>query len=546
MTRHLAQIRHVVTIVFRNPDLRREEIAFFFFNGAEWAVWIAMLVYAFDRGGATMAGLVALIQLVPATLFAPFASVLADRYRPALVLTASYVAQGAAMGVTAAVLIEGGPSWLAYATAAVAATAVTVTRPTLAALTPALARTPEELTASNVISGWNESISVLVAPALAGVLITQWGPGWVFLVMAVLVLAGAALVLPVAGPAAAAAGEDISTTAELLEGFRILRREPAARLLVGLLGAQYVAIGMLDVLYVVLAIDSLGMGQGGAGYLNAAFGAGGALGIAVTASLVGRARLMPAVITSLAVWAVAFAVMTVWSRAAGALLLLAIAGAARSLFDVAGRTLLQRTAPADVLARVFGILEALIMAGTAVGALIAPALVNLGGATAAIVGVGAILPLLALLGGRRLLALDASAHVPVVEIGLLRSLRIFAALPPPELEGLARSLVPVGVASGDTVVLQGDRGDRYFAVAEGELEVLIDGACVNTLGRGDGFGEIALLHDVARTATVSALTEVKLYALEKELFLEVLTGHPAAQTNAHAIAAERMAPGSLS
>jgi MFS family permease len=500
-----------------------------------------MLVYAYDRGGATMAGLVALIQLVPATLFAPFASMLGDRYRPALVLGLSYVAQGIAMASTAAILIQGGPAWLAYAGATVAATAVTVTRPTMAALTPALARTPEELTAANVISGWNESVSVLVAPALAGLLITHWGPGWVFLVMAVLVLAGAALVLPIAGPAAAAAGTAVSTTTELLEGFQILlHREPAARLLVGLLGAQYVAIGMLDVLYVVLAIDSLGMGQGGAGYLNAAFGAGGALGIAVTASLVGRARLMPAVITSLVVWGAAFAVMTVWSQAAGALLLLAIAGAARSLFDVAGRTLLQRTAPADVLARVFGILEALIMAGTALGALLAPVLVNLGGVTAAIIGVGAILPLLALLGGRRLLALDASAHVPVVEIGLLRSLRLFAALPPPAVEGLARSLEPVSAEAGESVMIQGEDGNRYYAVAEGELEVRVDGVRVNTLGRGDGFGEIALLHRVPRTATVSALTPVRLYALEMETFLEVVTGHPASHADARAIAEERL------
>jgi len=537
---HARRISSVVSVVLRNPDLRREEIAFFFFNGAEWAVWIAMLVYAYGRGGATTAGLVALIQLVPAALFAPFASVLADRHRPALVLQLGYLAQGAAMAAVAAVLLGGGPAWLAYAAAAIAATAVTVTRPTVACLTPGLARSPTELTAVNVVSGWNESISMLLAPVVAGVLLAQWGPGWVFLVMAVLVLLGAAIVLPIRGPAAAATGDDLDTTQEILEGFRVLRSEPAARLLVGLLGSQYVALGMLDVLYVVLAIGTLGMGQGGAGYLSAAFGAGGALGIALTASLVGRARLMPAVLASLGVWALAFGLMTLWSQAAAALLLLAVAGAARSLFDVAGRTLLQRTAPADVLARVFGVLEALIMAGTAVGALLTPLLVHVGGAAATLVGVGAVLPLLVLLRSRRLLALDLSAHVPVVEIGLLRSLRLFAALPPPELEGLARNLEPRTAAPGEAVVTQGEAGDRYYAIAAGELEVTVDGKRVNTLGRGDGFGEIALLHQVPRTATVRALTPVSLYALEMEAFLEVLTGHLASHALAHEIARERL------
>ena len=540
MKRHIRQIRNAVTVVFRNPELRRQAIALFFFNGAEWAVWIAMIVYAYDQGGATMAGLVALIQLFPAALFAPFASVLPDRYRPALVLTLSYVAQGIAMGATAAVLILGGPSWLAYTAAAVAATAIVVTRPTVATLVPALARAPEELTAANVVSGWIESISVLIAPAVAGLLIAAWGPGWVFLLMGALVLVSAVLVLPIRGPGSLSE-RDHRQSIRVAGGVPGAPRRAQARLLVGLLGSQWVAIGMLDVLYVVLAIGTLGMGQGGAGYLNAAFGAGGVLGIAFTASLVGRARLMPAVMFSLGVWAVAFAVMTVASQTVGALLLLAVAGASRSLFDVAGRTLLQRTAPAHVLARVFGILEALIMAGTAVGALIAPILVNLGGATAATIGVGIMLPLLALLGGRRLLALDASADVPVVEIGLLRSLRLFAALPPPELEGLARSLEPLSAAVGEAVVVQGDDGDRYYAIADGEFEVVVDGRRISTLGRGDGFGEIALLHDGVRTATVSALTKGRLYSLEKEPFLEVLTGHPATHTNATAIAAENTA-----
>ena len=529
----------VLRIVFGNPDMRRAQCALAAFNCAEWAAWVAMLVYAYNRGGASLAGLVALIQLVPATIFAPFASVLADRYRPALVLKLGYLAQAAGMGVTAAVLLGDGPAWLAYACAAFASTALTVTRPTEAALTPGLARVPEELTASNVVSAWNESLSILVAPALAGVLLAVAGPGWVFLVMSVLLLGGALAVAPIKGPAAAVSS-DAGAISELTEGFRCVVHEPAARTLVGLLGTQYVALGMLDVLYVVLAIDVLGMGDGGAGYLNAAFGAGGALGIAVTASLVGRARLMPAVLVSLVAWAASFAAMTVFSTALAALLLLAVAGAARALFDVAGRTLLQRTAPPGVVARVFGVLEALMGAGTAIGALLTPLLVSASGATAAIMGVCVIMPGLALLLGRRLMTLDASAHVPVVEIGLLRSVRLFAALPPPELEGLARSLVQVTAPAGDAVITQGGDGDRYYAIAEGEVEVVKDGTRVNVLSRGDGFGEIALLHEVPRTATVTALTPVTLYALEKEPFLEVVTGHPVASTTAHAVAAERL------
>jgi hypothetical protein len=524
--------------VFRNPELRRIELAFAGFNAAEWGVWIAMLVYAYQRGGATTAGLVAVAQLVPAMLFAPFAAVLADRYRPARVLALGYVAQAAAMGATAAALLLGARPLVAYALAAVGATCVTISRPTQSALAPALARTPDELTATNVVSGWIESVSVLAAPAATGVILAVGSPGAVFAVMAGVALIAAVLVAPLEGPPAAA--ETRPPLQEALAGFRLLAREPAARLLVGLLGAQFVAIGALDVLYVVLAIGVLDLGGSGAGYLNAAFGAGGVAGIAVTVALVGRRHLMPPLVLGILTWGCAFAALAIWPTVAGALLLLAAAGAGRTLVDVAGRTILQRTAPGDVLSRVFGVLEGLSMAGLALGSLLTPALVGLLGARGAIAGIGALLPLVVVLAWRRLLDIDRHAPVPVVEIALLRSLPLFAPLGAPTLEGLARGLLELKVPAGTAVVREGEPGDRFYVIAEGELAVTAAGQELRKIGRGEGFGEIALLEDVPRTATVTAGTEARLYALDKLSFLASVTGHPRSAGEAARLVRERV------
>jgi MFS family permease len=308
-----------------------------------------------------------------------------------------------------------------------------------------------------------------------------------------------------------------------------------------LLSAQGVAMGALDVLTVELAQGVLDLGPGWVGYLAAAVGAGGVIAVVVTARLVGMKRLAVPLTLSIAVWSLSFVGLAVVPGVVGALVLLGVVGSSRTTFDVSGRTLLQRAARPDLLARVFGLLEGMWMAALAVGSLLAPVLVSLGGVSVAFVCVGAILPLIALAGGRRLLDIDRHADAPVVEIALLRSMPLFAALSPPTLEALARALQPLSLPAGVDVIRQGDTGDRFYVIADGEVELARDGRLAATLRRGDGFGEIALLYDVPRTATVTTRLASELYSLEREAFLLAVTGHAGAQRAAEDLAAARLA-----
>jgi MFS family permease len=529
----------VIRAVLHNRGLRRVLLAYVGFNAAEYAVWLAMLVYAYRQGGTTTAGLVAVIQLAPAAVFAPFAAGLADRHPPARVLAIGYAVQGVAMGGTAVVILAGAPAPLAYACAAVAATAVTITRPTQAVLTPALAHTAEELTATNVVSGWVENGSIMVATALTGVILSVSGPGAVFLLCAAIALIAAALVARVAGPAAVLDGGDAGPFDEAVAGFRTLAQHAEPRMIVGLLGLESVIFGALDLLFVVLALNLLSVGSGWVGYFNAVFSAGGVVGAAATVMLVGRRHMAPAIITGLFVWGVTFIAIAGSATLGVAVAMLIVGGAARALFDVAAKTLLQRISPADVLGRVFGVLEGTSMAGMAVGQLLVAGLVALTSPTAALVGVGILLVLATLLAIRRLVAIDRGARVPIVEISLLRSIPLFHALPPPAVEGIAHALQSFDATDGQEIISQGDVGDCYYAIVDGTVCVSRNGREVAVLGRAEGFGEIALLKDVPRTASVTAVGPVRLQTLDKDSFITALTGHTPALHHAETIVTTR-------
>jgi Cyclic nucleotide-binding domain/Major Facilitator Superfamily len=529
----------VVGAVARNRALAAVVLAYAVFSATQNAVWIAMLVYAYDRGGAGTAGAVAVAQLVPAALLAPVAAAVADRRSPVGVLVGGYLVQVAGMLATALAIGLEVPL-AAYAGAVVASAAVATTRPAQTPLVPGLVHNAEELTAANALTGWIENVSVVASSAATGLLLTLAGPGLVFAVAGGAGLLSVGLAATVRGTGPLAVDEATGGLAGTLVGFGVLARQSAPRLLVALLGAQWVVIGALDILFVVLAVDVLDRGQGWVGVLNMAYGVGGVLAGLAGMALVGRRRLSIPILGGVVLIGAALGLSALSTTAAVTVVLLAVVGSGRALFNLASRTLLQRAVPAEVVGRVFGVAEGLAMAGLAVGSAMVPLLVAAGGTVTAVLGTAAILPLVALVGGRALLAVDAVAQVPIVEIALLRSLRIFRALPAPALAGLARSLEPVRLAAGEVLIREGEPGDRFYAVADGRLQVTTGGAPIATNLRGDGIGEIALLYGVPRTATVTAASPATVFALSREDFLTAVAGHTPTARAANDVADERL------
>lgn len=525
--------------------LRRVEAGWLLFNASEWAVWVAILIYAYAATGPPSVGLVAVAQLVPAAIAAPLTARLGERMAPERALTLAYGVIGAAMATTGLAMALAWPPPIVYILAASVVVAYTSIRPIQVTILPALVGRAEQLTAANALSTILEGVGVLVGPLLCGIVVGVAGPAAVYLGAGAATLVAGTLTLRMGIAAYARAearptapAEASSPEAQRHADRRIssITAHPSRSLSILLLATRFGVAAAMDVLLVLAAIELLGMGESGAGYLSAAIGLGWVLGGASTLVIVGRPRLTPLLLLGALIWAVPIVVVATVAQPGLALLALVGAGVGLAVVDVAVRTVLQRLISADQLASVFGLAEGASMGGAACGALTAGALVALLGVTQAMLVAGLLLPVVAtgVLGsiGRA----EAAVRIPFREIAILRRLPLFAPAAAPILEAAAAALTRVELPAGSVVVREGDVGDRFWVLDEGEVAVDQSGSEIARLGPGDSFGELALIRDIPRTATVTALTAVGLYALGREAFLMALTASPRAASEASRIA----------
>lgn len=523
-------------------DLRRLQLAWTAASVGGWVFFIVLAVYAYDRGGAAAVGVAAFARMVPAGLAAPLAGVIVDRLARRDVLLAITVGRALVLTGVAAAVAAAAPLALVLVLGALFTVLATAHKPAQAALLPSLAHTPRQLAASNAVWTAVDSAGFIVGSLLAGVLVASTSIETAFLVTAaVFALAGWPLArMPRdAVPAHRGQGEQEGPLEELSSGFRAVAGDPSLRLLVGVLSASTLVEGATDVLVVLVAIELLDLGGAGVGWLNSAWGVGGLIGGAAAISLLGRGRLAAGLAGGCLLVGVPLALIAALPEVAVAVTMLGVLGIGYSLIETAGLTLLQRLTSDDVLGRAFSVVESSYWLTTGIGAMIAPALVVLLGIRGALLALGLCLPLLVALRWAALARFEAGAAVPERAFQLLRGLQLFAPLPLGTVENVSLRLTEIEVPAGETVIREGEFGERFYVIAEGRFDVSCERGAFPSLADGDVFGEIALLRDVPRTATVTASTDALVYALDRDAFLNAVGAHRFSTRTAGSMADER-------
>ena len=502
---------------------------------------MAVSTLLFQLGGLGTVAVYGVVRTIVPALGVPLVAAAAGRFGHGRMLRAiTATAAVASAGIVAAMLTlpTGVEVVVVLVLAAVIGTALGAFRPITSALMPSLVRRPQELVACTASAGFLGGATTIAGPLLAGLLVAVAGQEWAIGATVVLLLLAALFAgrLPTppmmrSDPAGRRRGGAVGT----------LFSSPQAASIGVLLPCQTFVRGALNVIVVGYVVHTLDLGEGAVGLLLADIGIGGILAFPAALAIVGVSRLYRSVGLGLFLWGLPLALAALVPYPAAAIALFAVVGIGNALLDVSAFSALPRAVPGHTLHTAFGVLESLLQIGMAIGAAAAGVLLALLDPRLALLVVGLFLPVVALVAAPMLRRFDTGLEHHEVEVELLRQQPVFESLPMPVLDNLGGRMLPVEFETGEVIMAEGDEGDRYVLIVDGEVTFSQRGSVINSLGDGAAFGEIALVHDVRRTATAVAATTVHARTLDRDAFLSALGCDPRARAVADATAAERLA-----
>ena len=493
----------------------------------EWAAAVGLLVHAFNWGGTGAVGAMSIAILVPPFVAAPLVALAMTRWRAHAIRVVGFAIQAVAYAAATLAAAFGSPTPLLAPFVVIGLAATVTLYPTSAAVLTRTARSTRSLVSGSLWIGYSDSASSLAGSLLAAGLAVFGGPTAIFGACAVAGAASLGLTMWRPSPLARAGHDPQYTTPKgaVRGALTELRERPWSRGVLLAASGRNLLVGAFDVLLVIVALDLLDLGEAGPGLLSACVGGGALLSTFVMTVAVRRSRVHSVLITALAAAALLCVTLGLWPRQIVVFVVLALTGVCMASVDALSRIMVQRSSDPRNLGPLFAALGFVAACGQLAGSVFAQFAVAVSGPQGALVGIGVVLALIGALSVGSLRRADAHAEVPVVEMTLLSGVPMFASVPGPVLERVARATETIEVPRGTAVLTEGVRGDACYVVADGTFDVSIRGHHQRTVERGAVVGEASLLANIPNVSTVSADSDGAMLRLDRDLFLVALTGH---------------------
>jgi len=511
------------------------------------AAFTAASVYAFRAGGAGLVAVLGLLKALPGAFLVPVVTSGSDRVRRERLLIATVVPRALLLGVATVAMTGGGQGLLVVVLVGVEGGVASAFRQIQAALLPWLARTPDELTSANSAASVLQSAAMVGGPAIAAALLAAGTAQAAMLVSCGLVAVAAVLlaaVRPLSAEAPArAAGHLKQLKLDMVAGFDAGVRRRDARALFVPAAAQTFGRGVLSVLTVVIALELFDLGSAAVGWLTALLGVGGLLVGPLAILLVRGKRVARSFAAGVAGWGVPMILLGFAHGPYWPYLMFSLIGVANVFDDVGVYSSLQQVIPPRLMGRALGVRRGLLLLSMGLGSAVTPWLIDALGVRGTLIATGLLLVAMAAAFLPRLTAIDGKISAPGPDLALVRQVSFFHPLPFAIVEHLTSELQSATYEPGDTIIEDGEPGERFYIIVEGRARAAKDGQQLREMSTGESFGEIALLRRIPRTATVTALSRLEVRTLAREEFLAAVTGNPESVERAEEVVSNRLEAG---